>query len=184
MRNPFTWIAVACVGAIALVAALDGLRSWRSASPPPASTPEAATTPVTTEEVTTAPLPTAGATTDADDECADPTECTEDWTRAVAEAAGFRITEHTGSAWVAVGRGKSFYICATNWAAQHQLDDEGFRIVRRIDGVPIFDDGIRLAWSLDRLTVWAEPGPTENSVGPKPGELRRLVRASETITFA
>lgn len=182
MRNPFTWIAVACVGAIALVAALDGVRSWRSASPPPASTPEAATTPVTTGEVTTAAL-AAGTTTAANHECADPTECTEDWTRAVAEAAEFRITEHTGNAWVAVGRGQSFYIWATERVAPHQLDGEGFRIVRRIDGVPIFDDGIRLAWSLDRLTVWVEPGPTGDSVGPRPSELRRLVRASKTMTF-
>jgi hypothetical protein len=108
-------------------------------------------------------------------------ECHEEWSRAVAEAAGYKIVENTGSAWVARGRGRSFYIWAVESIAAARLTNEGFRILRRVNGVPIYTDGLRVAWRTRSATFWIEAGPTEESLAPRPSELGSLVRASKTV---
>jgi hypothetical protein len=138
--------------------------------------------PATSNRVSTTPLLPTGTTAGERRACANPA-CRTDWSRAVAEAAEYKITEYTGSAWVAEGRGRSFYIWANERIAVRSLSEEGYHVARRINGVPIYGDGVRLAWRAQRATVWIEAGPTEDSVAPKPSELRRLVRASKGIAL-
>jgi hypothetical protein len=59
----------------------------------------------------------------------------------------------------------------------------GYRVILRIGRVRIFGDNVRLAWRAQGATVWIEAGPTEDSLAPKPSELRRLVRASKAIAI-
>jgi hypothetical protein len=127
---------------------------------------------------------TAAAVGEAAEACSSPDECRENWSRAVAKAAGYQIIGNTGSAWVAQGRGHSFYFWATEVIPASQLRSEGYRILRRVKGVPIYadsvdlTDNINLTWRARRATLWIQAGPTKDSVAPKPNELRRLVAAS------
>jgi hypothetical protein len=175
VRNPLTWVAVVCIGAIAVAAAVDAIRSRDSTSPPRAASRTTTPKPAITDRLSSAPPLPPGATTGESRR--------QDWSRAVAEAADYKITEYTESAWVAERRGRSFYIWATEAIAIGDLGKEGFRVVRRVNGVPIYTDDIRLAWRAQRATVWLEAGPTGDSVAPKPTELRRLVRASIAIAI-
>jgi hypothetical protein len=61
---------------------------------------------------------------------------------------------------------------------------EGYRTIRRIGGVRIFGDAVRLAWRAHGATVWIESGPHEDSLAPKRSGLRRLVRASKAIAIS
>jgi hypothetical protein len=115
-----------------------------------ASGPEVTTTPAATERADAAPPSPPGTPTSGDAACAEPAACRQDWARAVAEAAGYTITVYTESAWVAQGRGQSFYIWVTEPVDPDGLREEGYRVVRRIDGIPILGDGIRLALPLDQ----------------------------------
>ena len=182
MRNPLTWVAVACIGAIAVAATVDGIRSRDSMSPPRASAPRTTTPKPASTDSSTPSLP-PDTTTGESLACATPKACRQDWPRAVAEAAEYKITEYTGSAWVAERRGSSFYIWVTGRIAIRDLNEEGYRVVRRVNGVPIYSDDTRLAWRAQRATVWIEAGPAEESLAPKPNELRRLVRASKAIAI-
>jgi hypothetical protein len=110
------------------------------------------------------------------DACTTPTLC---WSRKVALEAGFRIAGSSGSAWIVKGRNRSFYFWATRSA--NDLRAEGYRVVRRLAGVEILTDGVRLVWRLRRATIWIEAGPTEDSIAPKPGELAELIAASRTL---
>jgi hypothetical protein len=182
LRTVLTWIAVASVGAIGAAATWDALRSPDPRSSARASAPRTtASEPAPTDRITLSP-PT-GTTTSESGACANAEECREEWSRAVAEDADFKIAEYTGSAWVAEGHGRSFYIWATEATPTRPFAYEGYRILRRIGGVRIFTDNVRLAWRAQGATVWIEAGPTEESVAPKPSELRRLVRASKTIAI-
>jgi hypothetical protein len=183
MRNPFTWIAVACVGAVAVAATSDALRSRDSRSSPRASPRTAASEPAPTDRITTTPAPPTGTSTGERRPCANADACRKRWSRAVAEDADFKIAGYTGSAWVAEGHGRSFYIWATEAIPTRPFAYEGYRIIRRIGGVPIFGDNVRLAWRAQGATVWIEAGPTEQSLAPKPSQLRLLVRASKAIAI-
>jgi hypothetical protein len=181
VRRTLTWIAVACVGAIGVAATLDALRSRDSRSPRASAPRATASEPAPTDHITTTPSPPDWTTTGESGACANADECREEWSRAVAEDADFKITEYTGSAWVAKGHGRSFYIWATEAIPTRPFAYEGYRIIRRIGDVRIFGDNVRLAWRAQGATVWIEAGPTEDSLAPKLGDLRRLVRASKAI---
>lgn len=107
--------------------------------------------------------------------------CRRTWSRKVATSAGYEIVKFTGSAWVARNENRSFYIWATSPVAATRLIAEGSRVVRRVGGVPIYDDGIRLAWRASGATVWIQSGPLKHSVAPKPSEVDALVEASTTV---
>jgi hypothetical protein len=111
MRKALTWIAVACVASIGVAAVLDALRSRDSRSSARAwATGTTRSEPAQTERVTTAPSPPTGTTTGENGACTTADECREEWSRAVAQEADFKIAEYTGSAWVAAGHGRSFYM--------------------------------------------------------------------------
>jgi hypothetical protein len=180
MRNPFTWVAVACIGAIAVAATLDAVRSRESPLSPRASASRTThSEPANTDPVSTTPSHPTDTTISEGRECA--AECHEEWSRGVAEAAGYKVVENTGSAWVARGRGWSFYIWAVDSIAAARLTNEGFRILRRVRGIPIYTDGLRFAWRTRSTTVWIEAGPAEHSVAPRPSVLGSLVKASKTL---
>jgi hypothetical protein len=184
VRKALTWIAVACVGAIGVAATVDALRSRDSRSSARASAPRTtASEPARTDRITTTLSPPTGTTTRESGACANADEFREEWSRAVAEDADFKITGYTGSAWVAKGQGRSFYIWATEAVPTRPFAYEGYRVIRRVGGVRVFSDTVRLAWRADRATVWIESGPTEDSLAPKPSELRRLVQASKAIAI-
>jgi hypothetical protein len=184
LRTALTWFAIACVGAIAIAATLDALRSRDSRSSPRASAPQTtASEPAQTDRINTTLSPPTGTTTGESRACANADECREEWSRAVAEDADFNIADYTGSAWVAKGHGRSFYIWATEAVPTRPFAYEGYRIIRRIGGVRIFGDNVRLAWRAQGATVWIEAGPTEDSLAPKASDLRRLVRASKAIAI-
>ena len=75
------------------------------------------------------------------------------------------------------------YLWATEPVPSHRLEEEGYRVARRIDGIPILDDSIRLTWSLAQVTVWIQVGPIQDSIGPRPSQLSRLVKAGKAITL-
>jgi hypothetical protein len=182
MRKALTWIAVACVASIGVAAASDPLRSRDSRSSGRAwATGTTRSEPVQTEHVTTALSPPTGTTTGEYGACTTADECREEWSRAVAKDADFKIAEYTGSAWVAEGHGRSFYIWATEATPTRPFAYQGYRVILRIGGVRIFSDNVRLAWRAQGATVWIQAGPTEDSLAPEPGDLRELVRASKTI---
>jgi hypothetical protein len=110
--------------------------------------------------------------------CAIPTLC---WSRMVALEAGFKIAGSTGSAWIVKSGKHSFYFWGTGRTSASALRAEGYRVVRRVAGVEILTDGVRLAWRLRRATVWVEAGPTEDAIAPTAGELGGLIAASRTL---
>jgi hypothetical protein len=109
--------------------------------------------------------------------------CSEQWARAIALRAGYRVAGWTGSASVAKGRGESFYIWMTGYVSHSELHAEGYRVVDHIEGIPVYSDKNRLAWVTREATVWINAGPTEESVAPKANRLRRLVAASRALPF-
>jgi hypothetical protein len=184
MGKALTWIAVACVGAIGVAAMLDALRSRDSGSSVRASPSRTTRSePAQTDRITTTLSPPTGTTTGENGACTNADECREKWSRAVAEEADFKIAEYTGSAWVAKGHGRSFYIWATEATPTRRFADEGYRVIRRIGGARIFSDNVRLAWRAQGARVWIEAGPFEDSLAPKPSELGGLVRASRAVAL-
>jgi hypothetical protein len=112
------------------------------------------------------------------DACTTPTLC---WSRKVALEAGFMIAGSTGSAWIVEGGKHSFYFWGRGRTSASALRAEGYRVVRRVAGVEILSDGVRLAWRLRQATVWVEAGPTEDAIAPKAGELGGLIAASKRL---
>ena len=70
---------------------------------------------------------------------------------------------------------------AENRVSARSLVEEGYRVVRRVAGVEVLTDGVRLAWRLPRATLWVEAGPTQNSTAPTAGELATLIEASRVL---
>jgi hypothetical protein len=90
------------------------------------------------------------------------------WVERVAQAGGYKVASPrgTGSALIAQGRGRSFYI----WAASTGADDS----------TPD-DDGVRTSWSAQEFTFWVEAGPTKTSMKPTFQELGSVIAASRQI---
>lgn len=116
--------------------------------------------------------------------CGEPVECRRKWSRTVAKSAGYKVVRFTGSAWIAQGHNRSFYIWATEPIPKRRLRGEAYRVVRRVNGVPVYADGIRLTWRAPKATVWVESGPLQDSIAPKPTELHRLVSASMRVPIS
>ena len=110
-------------------------------------------------------------------------ECSARWVRRIVRRAGYRVTGATGTAWVASGRGREFFIWATEprGSVKRSAKREGYRPVGRIAGASVYDDGVRRFWPAGRFTVWLAAGPHGDSLAPRVGELAPLVRASRTI---
>jgi hypothetical protein len=112
------------------------------------------------------------------------TACVEaEWVSRVAEAAGYRVVDETGSALVAEGDGDSFYIWTTRHAIVPPIEkivkEEGWEELGTASGVTIYgDERLWRWWSTDDTIFWIKAGPYETSTVPDVGELDRLVAAS------
>lgn len=107
--------------------------------------------------------------------------CEGKWVRAFVRAAGFRIVDESGSAWIARGRGSSFYIWGVPIADSGGLWDEGYRRVAGVRGKGLYSDGIRFTWAARGGRVWVEPGPDPSEPDPGRAVLAPLVRASVSV---
>lgn len=86
----------------------------------------------------------------------------------VMEAGGYEIGDPvgTGSALIAAGRGRAFYV----WAAGTGSGASD----------PV-DDGVRTSWSAQGITFWVQSGPSVVDVKPTLGELGGVVAASRRL---
>lgn len=110
------------------------------------------------------------------------TACAEaDWVRRVVEAAGYEIVGETGSALVAEGSGRSFYIWTTRARRPAAAMATGPRI-DVVDGVDVYgDDELWRFWDAQGSVFWVQEGPRGESIIPSPDELRGLIEAARTI---
>jgi hypothetical protein len=102
------------------------------------------------------------------------------WVRLIAGSAGYAITGETGSALVAEGRGHGFYIWATKTADERPAATtaEEWNRLGTVEGVEVFDDGVRRRWVAQGFVFWLEAGPSADSALPPLGEMQALVRLS------
>ena len=109
-----------------------------------------------------------------------------DWVRGVAEAGGYRVVGDSGSALVAEGKGRSFYIWTTR--AERPLsviaaEAGNWRRLAVVGGVPVYgDDDLWRFWEAQGFVFWAQAGPRADSVVPSPAELAQVLAASATIS--
>ena len=107
------------------------------------------------------------------------------WVRLVAVRAGFRIVDETGSALVAQGRGRSFYLWATeiDRSVGRIADDGGWLLLGRRAGVRVYGDGaLWRLWSAQGFVFWLQAGPLATSRLPDLDDLEPLVRASMELS--
>jgi hypothetical protein len=113
------------------------------------------------------------------------TACAEaDWVHRVVAESGYQVVGETGSALVAQGKGRSFYIWTTpavrNPAAT-AADAGNWRRLATIDAVAIYgDDDLWRFWEAQSFIFWVKEGPSGASIVPSPAELESLVEASRT----
>jgi len=110
------------------------------------------------------------------------TACPEaEWVRLVAETAGYRITDETGSALVVEGRGDGFYIHARPMSEKHFLATarrEEWRRRGSAEGVQLFGEGPWRWWRAQGFVFWLHAGPHADATLPTHRGLPALVRAS------
>ncbi len=92
----------------------------------------------------------------------------------------FHVVGETGSAWIARGRGSSFYIWGTDAEDEHGRFS-GYRAIERIRGTVVYTDGTRFGWLTRGARVWVEPGPNAYEADPGCPVFAPLVRASSSI---
>jgi hypothetical protein len=113
------------------------------------------------------------------------TACAEaGWVRRVVREAGYQVVGETGSALIAEGKGRSFYIWTTpaRRRSATTADEAGtWRRLGVIEGVPVYGDAdLWRFWQAQGLTFWVKEGPRGDSVVPSAAELAPLVEASKT----
>jgi hypothetical protein len=110
-------------------------------------------------------------------------ECSAKWVADVVERAGYRVIGDTKSAWIATGRGKSFYIWATDEGppVEQIVRREPYRLVAKVAGEKVYDDGTRTFWKSNGFLFWIEAGPTGDSVAPTPIQLAPIIRVSGAV---
>jgi hypothetical protein len=110
------------------------------------------------------------------------TACSEaDWVRRVVESAGYRITDETGSALVAKGKGKAFYIWTTELTRpmRELVAEEDWTRLSTMEGVEVYgDERLWRFWSAQGFVFCVKQGPTDRSVLPDGEELATLIRES------
>jgi hypothetical protein len=114
------------------------------------------------------------------------TACAEaDWVRRVVVEGGYQVVGETGSALVAEGKGRSFYVWTTpavRNAATIAADAGNWRRLATIDAAAIYgDDDLWRFWQAQAFIFWVKEGPRGDSVVPSPAELTRLVQASTVV---
>ena len=112
------------------------------------------------------------------------TACAEaDWVRRIVEVGGYRVAGETGSALVAEGKGRSFYIWTTRARRSPGAMAVGnWRHLAEIDGVGVYgDEELWRFWEAQGSIFWVKEGPTGDSVVPSPHELEPLLEASRAV---
>ena len=114
------------------------------------------------------------------------TACPEaDWVQRLAQRAGYRITGQTGSALIAEGSGRSFYIWAnagTTKEISKAAEREKWKPLGSVEGVEVYgDESLWRWWVMEDFVVWIHAGPYMNSQVPSLEAMESLVRASETV---
>jgi hypothetical protein len=90
----------------------------------------------------------------SDPDCPEPA-----WIRLVLESVGIDEAGDTGSAIVAREGPNEFTVWTTPEVPEEQLEDEGYRFDRTVDGGPpeparLFTDGVRITWAVQGFSVW------------------------------
>jgi hypothetical protein len=108
------------------------------------------------------------------------------WVREVAERAGYRVTGETGSALMAQGNGRSFYIWATERAAGQDLSDGPTARkdpLGEVEGVAVYgDESLWRWWTANGFVFWLQAGPYASSQIPRLKEMQSLVQASTALS--
>jgi hypothetical protein len=114
------------------------------------------------------------------------TACREaDWAQQIAERAGYRITGETGSALIAEGNGRSFYIWTTEVPTEEvtrAAKRDRWQLLGTVAAVEVYgDETLWRWWPAQGYVVWLQAGPSSDSRAPRLEELRSLVRASNAL---
>jgi hypothetical protein len=96
------------------------------------------------------------------------------WLQRAATLAGFSVTRCTGSAWI-VSRRTSFYL----WTSP--APPSAHPVVDQLAGEPVYGGDVRIAWRVQGLSVWLEPGPESGEPFPATGELAELVITTRNL---
>lgn len=90
------------------------------------------------------------------------------WVAQVVEAGGYDVGDGTGtgSALIAAGRGRAFYV----WAGATGAGDS-----------EPSDDGVHTSWTAQGYTFWVGAGPRYTDAKPTVAELRAVAAASRLI---
>jgi hypothetical protein len=91
---------------------------------------------------------------------------------------GHQLDGDTGAAIVgrANGGGYSLWAFPQKHAATRNFRaDEGYRLLRRVDGIEIHADGVRLTWHVHGLAVWLEADNARDQM------IDEIVRASAAV---
>jgi hypothetical protein len=92
--------------------------------------------------------------------------------------AGHELDGDTGAAIVARADGVGYYFWAfprKRGPAPHFRADEGYRRARRVDGIDVHGDGVRLTWEVHGLYVWLDAGNISEQ------RIEEIVRASAVV---
>jgi hypothetical protein len=108
-----------------------------------------------------------------------------DWVRQVVRETDYRLAGETGSALIAKGNGRSFFIWVTplppSLAALAR--SENWKLLGRVDGSRVWGGEDWRWWVAQDHIFWVSVGPQGLSRAPAPNEseLGSLIRASKTL---
>jgi hypothetical protein len=131
----------------------------------------------------TAPVPEAcpyGFGPWADPDCPEPA-----WVRALAEAAGHRVTGDTGSALEVEAAGHQLHLWAFipegDRSYADVIEGENYEPYATVNETVVFSDGVRVTWEADGLWVWLASATSDPPLPPEVVE--GLVRASLDVDY-
>jgi hypothetical protein len=92
--------------------------------------------------------------------------------------AGHELDGDTGAAIVGRAHGVAYYFWAfprEHRRTSHFPAGEGYRLTRRVNGIDVHADGVRLTWQVHGLHVWLEAGNVHDQM------IDEIVRASAVV---
>jgi hypothetical protein len=107
------------------------------------------------------------------------------WVRAVVEQAGYEVVDHLHTGLVAAGRGREFFVWATEPSGPHAPRPEEHDVLAEISGVDVRGDPRSVRWwPTQGLLFWIHRGTRSSSTVPRSSELAALVNASLALPAA